>query len=145
MSKLVPLEARFKSRGFVMTIGEAARKAGIQASAIRYYERLGLLPAPARVGGRRSYDESILDFLALVRFARHVGFNMREVKALFGQDVDGRRISKRWVALAERKMRDSDEQVGRLHMARELLRRVMACRCVEPAQCGREIRRLARS
>jgi hypothetical protein len=39
-----------------VTIGEVARKAGLQASAIRYYERLGLLPRPARIGGRRSYD-----------------------------------------------------------------------------------------
>jgi len=126
-----------------VTIGEVARKAGVEASAIRYYERLGLLPRPARVSGRRAYDDSVLDYLTLVAFARHVGFTMREVRALFGQGVDGQRISKRWLALAQSKMRQIDQQVEQLGMARELLRRVMACRCVEPAECGRRLRNLA--
>jgi DNA-binding transcriptional MerR regulator len=128
-----------------MRIGDAAKRVGIQASAIRYYERVGLLPAPLRIGGRRSYDDSILDLLTLVVFARHVGFSMREVRALFGNDVAGKRISKRWRALAQRKIAAIDQQVEHLHMARELLRRVSACRCVEPAECGRQIRRFAAS
>jgi len=126
-----------------MTIGEAARRAGIQASAIRYYERVGLLPRPVRVSGRRSYDGSILDLLGLVRFARETGFSMREVKALFGPQHQGQPISARWRSLARAKVSEIDRHLANLKTARELLRRVMACRCVEPAQCGRQLRALS--
>jgi MerR family redox-sensitive transcriptional activator SoxR len=124
-----------------MTIGDAARQAGLEASAIRYYERIGILPAPARQGGRRQYDAGILDLLALVRFAREVGFSVREVKALFGRQVDGERISQRWRSLAQNKIAEFEEQIVHLQTGQELLRRVMACRCVEPAECGRQLRR----
>ena len=50
-----------------MTISEAARQAGLQASAIRYYEQIGLLPAAARVSGQRRYDTSILYRLAIIQ------------------------------------------------------------------------------
>lgn len=52
-----------------MTIGEVARRAGIAASAIRYYERSGLLPKAPRVGGRRANDDDIVDRLAVIAFA----------------------------------------------------------------------------
>ena len=50
-----------------MTIGEVAKRSGLQTSAIRYYERAGLLPKPARLGGQRRYDRSILRALAVLR------------------------------------------------------------------------------
>ena len=124
-----------------MTIGETARLAGLEASAIRYYERFGILPRPERVSGRRSYDDSILDLLALIRFARGVGFSMREVRDLFGRDVQGERISKRWTVLATRKLEAIDGQMKRLQLAQEFLRRVLACRCVNAAECGRLLRK----
>src|SRR5687767_4899649 len=53
-----------------MSIGEVARRAGVEPSAIRYYESLGLLPEPPRAGGKRRYDASVLDWLSLIALAR---------------------------------------------------------------------------
>ena len=72
-----------------MSIGEVARKMGLRSSAIRYYERLGLLPKAPRVSGRRRYDERVLERLAMVRFAKHVGFSVAEIKVLLS-GVEGR-------------------------------------------------------
>jgi MerR family redox-sensitive transcriptional activator SoxR len=123
-----------------MNIGEVARRAKLETSAIRYYERYGVLPRPARVSGRRDYDASVFDLLALVQFARGAGFTMREVRELFGAGVGGR-ISARWRKLATSKIDHLDAQVRQLQIAREMLSRIMACRCVEPAQCGRALRK----
>jgi len=72
-----------------MSIGEAARKSGLRPSAIRYYEKLGLLAKATRVNGRRRYDDQILRRLAIVRFARHVGFTLTETKLLLADSICG--------------------------------------------------------
>ena len=74
------VEARFKSRGWPMaelTIGEVARRAGLNASALRWYERVGLLPAPRRVAGRRRYEPSVLHRLAAIRLAQEARLHAR--------------------------------------------------------------------
>src|SRR5262245_41454026 len=92
----VRVEPNFKSRGFSMaemSIGEVARKMGLRSSAIRYYEKLGLIPKAPRLSGRRRYDERVLERLAMVRFAKHVGFSIAEIKCIsrnsIGQLVPG--------------------------------------------------------
>ena len=65
-----------------LSIGNVSARAGVRASAIRYYERLGLLPEPERAGGRRRYDESILEWLSLIALARESGFTIGEIKQL---------------------------------------------------------------
>src|SRR6266699_3609691 len=72
-----------------MSIGEVARKMGLRSSAIRYYERLGLIPKAPRLSGRRCYDDRVLERLAMVRFAKHVGFSIAEIKVLL-RGVEGR-------------------------------------------------------
>ena len=62
-----------------LTIGEVARRAGIRTSAIRYYESVGLLPAPPRMSGRRRYDPSIVQRLAVLHLAQEAGFTMAEI------------------------------------------------------------------
>jgi DNA-binding transcriptional MerR regulator len=85
-----------------MNIGEVARKMGLRSSAIRYYERLGLIPKAPRLGGRRRYDDRVLERLAMVRFAKHVGFSIAEIKVLLA-GVDRRPPPERWRKLAARK------------------------------------------
>ena len=86
------LELRFKSRawsemdGFPeLTIGEVARRAGVATSSIRYYERIGLLPEPARSGAQRRYDADVLGKLGFIGVAQNAGFKLREIKQL----IDG--------------------------------------------------------
>ncbi len=83
-----------------MSIGEVARKMGLRSSAIRYYERLGLIPKAPRVSGRRRYDERVLERLAMVRFAKHVGFSIAEIKVLL-RGVDGRAVRNAGLPVSE--------------------------------------------
>jgi MerR-like DNA binding protein len=66
-----------------LTISEVAREIGLQASAIRYYERIGLLPRALRMSGQRRYDTTVLYRLAIIQRARQLGFTLTEIRHLF--------------------------------------------------------------
>jgi len=121
----------------MMSIGEVARQAGLRPSAIRYYERLGLLPAPSRASGRRRYAEDVLLQLQVIRFARHSGFALREIRLLFA----GRPYSSRMRELAARKFDELEAVIGRARGMQALLRHAQRCRCLTLEQCGQRLRR----
>ena len=79
-----------------LNIGELARKAGLQTSAVRYYESIGLMPPPPRASGWRRYDPAALDRLQVIRAAREVGFSIAEVSMLLNGFQKGTPASKRW-------------------------------------------------
>jgi DNA-binding transcriptional MerR regulator len=83
-----------------VTIGVLARQAGVPASAIRYYERVGVLPAPLRRSGRRDYDPDAVAHLAVVQFALTTGFSLRETRQLVRGFSKTTRADARWRALA---------------------------------------------
>lgn len=69
-----------------MRVGELARRSGISATTVRYYEKLGLLrPATRSAAGYRDYPKESLDQLALIRRAKELGFSLREIKALLAR------------------------------------------------------------
>ncbi len=71
-------------------IGEAARRSGVHVETIRYYERTGLLPGPARsASGRRLYDKDGISRLRCVRRCRGLGFPLSEIKALLALSIEG--------------------------------------------------------
>ena len=98
----------------ILSIGALARATGTKVETIRYYERAGLLPAPARTGGNyRAYDPGHLDRLGFIRRARDLGFSLDEVRALLRlsdqrdrscDEVD--RIARAHLADVERKIAD---------------------------------------
>jgi len=120
-----------------MMIGQVAKLSGIAASAIRYYEQAGLLPKPIRVGGRRQYDPSILDRLAVLDRAKACGFTLAEARQLFYGFREGTPPSERWQSLARRKIAELDELMAKIAATRELLQRPCACR--DLAECGRRL------
>ena len=117
----------------MMPIGEVARRAGLATSALRYYERLGLLPEPRRDSGRRRYDDSILLRLRVIGFARECGFTLREIQQLFA----GRPYSATLRALAGRKLEELQRAIERFHAMRDLLRLGLRCDCLTLEQCAR--------
>lgn len=119
-----------------MRIGEIARRAGLRASAVRYYERLGLLPIPPRRSGRRVYAETVVDRLQVIRFARDSGFSLREIAALLA----GKPYSERLHRLAGRKVIELEESIARARTMQSLLEKAMHCRCLTAEQCGRILR-----
>ena len=64
-----------------MRAGEAARRAGVSVETLRYYERRGLLPEPARMpGGHRRYDEDAIRFLRAIKDTQALGFTLAEIE-----------------------------------------------------------------
>lgn len=117
----------------MLAIGEVARRAGLAPSALRYYERLGLLPEPRRDSGRRRYDEAILLRLRVIGFARDCGFSLREIRQLFA----GRPYSTTLRGLARRKLDDVARAIERYQAMQGLLRSALRCRCLTHEQCAR--------
>lgn len=125
-----------------MTIGEVARRAGIATSAIRYYERTGLLPKPARESGRRRYSPGILDRLAVIAFAQASGFTLREIRDLLASD---RPYSERLRERAKQKVVEIDQVIERAKTMKSLLHLALRCNCMSLEQCGKRVNALSRS
>jgi DNA-binding transcriptional MerR regulator len=118
-----------------LTIGDVAREAGIAATTLRYYERIGLVPAPARLGGQRRYDEAVLARLEVIRLCKSAGFALEEIQRLFADDAPGRPASR---ALAEAKLAEIDAQMESLARARAVIAWGMRCTCpsIDTCTCG---------
>jgi MerR family transcriptional regulator, redox-sensitive transcriptional activator SoxR len=118
-----------------LTIGEVARKAGVAATTLRYYEQIGLVPAPARVGGQRRYDGSVLDRLEVIRLCKSAGFVLEEIQLLFADDAPGRPATR---ALAEAKLAEIDARMASLARARAIIEWGMRCTCpsIDACTCG---------
>ncbi|MBO3748601.1 MerR family transcriptional regulator [Streptosporangiaceae bacterium NEAU-GS5] len=107
-----------------LSIGELAHRVGVATSALRYYEELGLLPAPVRVSGQRRYQESAVELVGIILLLRDVGFSLAEQKALMGSgdlDLD------EWRRLAQRKLAELDEQIAKAQTAREAIQHALRC------------------
>ncbi len=118
-----------------LTISEVARQAGIRPSAIRYYESVGLLPLPQRVGGQRRYHADILRRLAFIQAAQAVGFSVAEMQTLL-HELDGDvPLSVRWQSLAKRKLAEVDTLMQQAQSMRQMLEQGLHCSCPDLEQC----------
>jgi DNA-binding transcriptional MerR regulator len=135
MLSMVKLEVRFKSS--IMTIGKLAEQSGVPASTIRYWERIGVLPQPARVNRRRRYSTEAIHRLGVLRLAQACGFHLPEMRQLLHSFGPGVAPSKRWQELARRKQVELDTRMAQLLAMRGLLDRVVQCRCPDLIDCGR--------
>lgn len=123
-----------------LTISEVARQVGVQASAIRYYERIGLLPGAPRVSGQRRYDTTALYRLAIIQRARQLGFTLTEIRHLFFGFRDVTRPSERWRTLSQRKLAEMDDLMDGIKAVRGVLKQLMTkCKCDTLDQCGKGI------
>jgi DNA-binding transcriptional MerR regulator len=118
--------------GDLLTIGELARLAGVSASAVRYYEEVGLLPAPARISGQRRYPESAARLVAAILLYSDAGFTLAEQKALISSRASTAGDRRQ---LMERKLAELDEQIARAQAAREAIRHGLRCPHEDITQC----------
>jgi MerR family transcriptional regulator, redox-sensitive transcriptional activator SoxR len=118
-----------------LTIGKVARQAGVSGPTMRYYESIGLLPAPRRVNGRRRYDASVLQRLRIIRVAQRAGFTLGEIRELFQAFPAGTTPAVRWESLARRKLAELDAQLARIEVMRGVLREGIRCGCLTMEQC----------
>ena len=123
-----------------LTISQVAHQVGLQASAIRYYEQIGLLPRAERVSGQRRYDATALYRLAIIQRARQLGFTLDEIRQLFFGFRNVTQASARWRVLSERKLAELDRLQENIKAVQRLLKKLMQnCRCETLEQCGKGI------
>lgn len=120
----------------ILTIGEVARRAGLNTSAVRYYERIGLLPPAARGNGQRRYDGKVLIHLAIIRLAQEAGFSIAEIGTLLSGFPEETPPSERWQELARRKLPEVDAQIGCLQVVRQVLEESLNCNCLTLDACA---------
>ena len=128
-----------------MTIGQVAARAGVATSAVRYYERRGLLAADARQSGQRRYTSATLRRLVFIGMLQDAGLALDEIAGI----LDAPTVAD-WKAIAARRLDLLDDEIRRLAEARNYLAGALLCRYDHPAtDCqvmGAEIdRRLASS
>lgn len=119
----------------LLSIGEVAARAGLRTSALRYYEAEGLLPADARVGGRRRYAPEAVERLALIRFCQALGFSLTEIRAIL-EPPRGRAQKARWRGLVDGKLDDLAGVVGRAEAMMAILRASRDCDCIDVQECA---------
>jgi MerR family redox-sensitive transcriptional activator SoxR len=122
-----------------LTIGEVAKRAGLRPSALRYYESAGLIPKPAREGGRRIYAADVVDRLAVIALAQSAGFTLAEIRRLLG-GLGRRAPGERWRQLAEGKLAELDRRLEEVSRMKRLLAVLVACECPSVDDCGRALR-----
>jgi MerR family redox-sensitive transcriptional activator SoxR len=116
-------------------IGELASRTGVNASAIRYYEKRSLVPAPYRAGGQRCYTDEAIYRVLLIRFARGMDFSLEEIKFFLSGLTDKAPVGKRWKRLAQSKIKEVDETVTRARRLKSLLEHLLHCRCASLREC----------
>jgi MerR family redox-sensitive transcriptional activator SoxR len=126
---------------FGVTIGEVAAKATIATSAIRYYERSGLLKQPLRKNGRRVYSDDVLHELVIIEFAKETGFTLSEIKLLLHGFPENTPASARWKKMAREKIHELDVALAKTKAMRDMLEAMTSCRCRKLEQCAQGLER----
>jgi MerR family redox-sensitive transcriptional activator SoxR len=118
-----------------LSIGEVAKEAGINVSAIRYYERNGLLPEAERVSGQRRFDGETVQRLGVIDVAKQAGFSLEEIWVLLDSIDQGAPAHHQLQALAERKLPEIDALIERAQAMHAWLTTATACGCGSLDEC----------
>lgn len=110
----------------LLPIGEVAKRSGVASSALRYYERCGLIGAGAKIGGRRHFPVSVLQRLSVIKVCQHIGFSLAEISELLNGSLAGNGA---WRRLAMSKRRDLQVRIGQMEGLLELLEQTLGCEC----------------
>jgi MerR family redox-sensitive transcriptional activator SoxR len=112
----------------LLTIGELARRAGVNPSAVRFYERRGLLRADTRRSGQRRFRTETLRRLVFIGMLQDAGLSL--------DDIDGilrARTVREWKSIARERLAALDDEIAHLQLAREYLAGALLCRFDHPA------------
>ena len=117
-----------------LTIGKLASAAGVNTSAVRYYERRGLMPKPERISGQRRYGAGAIARLRTIRAAQHAGLSLEEIAQLLAGAENGDSAEALRV-LAERKLPDIEALLERAQTMKRWLELAAECRCASLDVC----------
>jgi MerR family transcriptional regulator, redox-sensitive transcriptional activator SoxR len=119
----------------LFTIGEVVQRTGKAASTIRYYEEIGLVRPPERIGGRRRYPSEIVRELAIIETAQRAGLSLQEIRLLLEASPDDRLSTERLREVAERKLPELNEAIARAQVVRGWLEDAALCHCPTLDDC----------
>jgi MerR family redox-sensitive transcriptional activator SoxR len=118
----------------LLTIGEVARRSGVTASTLRYYESLGVLAEPERLSGQRRYTADVLDRLAVVGVVQRAGFSLDEIRDLLSAADEP--AAPRIRALAASKLPEIEALIERAQAVQRWLQAASACECETFEACS---------
>ncbi|HTZ06355.1 MAG TPA: redox-sensitive transcriptional activator SoxR [Gaiellaceae bacterium] len=120
-----------------MTIGEVAERAGISTSALRFYERQGLIEAERTDGNQRRYHGTVLRKVALIRAGSAAGIPLERIREALDTLPSGRPPTKRdWERLSRSWARELDDRIETLQAIRGRLGTCIGCGCLSLKTCG---------
>lgn len=119
----------------LLSIGDVAQLSGKAASSIRYYERIGLIPAPARVSGCRRYPPAVLRTLTVIGIAQRAGLTLEEIRLLLAASPGDPAMSERLRQVAGRKLPEVRAIVERADLVRRWLEAAAGCACPSLDDC----------
>jgi MerR family transcriptional regulator, redox-sensitive transcriptional activator SoxR len=119
----------------LLTIGVVAAMTGRSTSSIRYYEQIGLLPEPVRVGGRRRYDQVTVRTLAVIETGQRAGLALDEIKVLLAASPGDPAAVERLREVARRKLPEVVALIERSELVRGWLELAARCECPDLGQC----------
>jgi len=119
-----------------LTIGQLANRVGLATSAIRFYERTGVLPEPTRISGRRRYGPDAVRRLQVLQVAKRAGFSLDEAKLLLQSADAGTPAFAAIRELAERKLPDIEALIARAQEMRLWMLTATDCSCASLDVCG---------
>ncbi|MGD6834871.1 MerR family transcriptional regulator [Sutcliffiella halmapala] len=118
-----------------LPIGELAKRADVSASAIRYYESIGMLPIPTRVSGQRRYTIEVLDQLKFIKTAQLAGFSNQEIIVLLEGFDNQAPPSERWRYMANTKCLELEEKKKQIDEMLNVLKNGLKCECLTWSEC----------
>ena len=119
------------SRALVL-IGELSRRTGLATSALRYYERVGLLAPDGRANGRRYYGPGSTERIALIRLCQDAGFTLAEIRTFVSV---GSRRQRLWKRLMKTKLLELEASIAQAKRAKSLIEHALACQHRELSMC----------
>jgi MerR family redox-sensitive transcriptional activator SoxR len=120
----------------LLTIGEVARRSGVASSALRYYERRGLISSERAGSGHRRYPRPVLRRIAFIVYAQHVGLTLDEIGAELGRLPPDRAPTRRdWSRLSRKWTGRIDERIAELQRLKAGLTECIGCGCLSLDRC----------
>ena len=119
-----------------LTIGEVATRSGVAPSALRFYERVGLIVSTRTDGNQRRYDRAVLRRIAFIQAGRAAGVTLAEVqRSLDGLPRSRTPSRKDWERLSNKWRDDLDARIETLQALRDRLTTCIGCGCLSIDQC----------
>ncbi|MCU1376559.1 MAG: transcriptional regulator, MerR family [Actinomycetia bacterium] len=121
----------------LLTIGEVAERAGVATSALRFYEKEGLIDSTRSDGGQRRYHRDVLRRIAFVRAAQRVGLTLDEIRTALSSLPDGRNpTAKDWERLSKSWRPMLDARIAEMEHLRDRLDSCIGCGCLSLKVCA---------